>query len=338
MRLSTKQWIQVGISLVVAIWIFWFLYKDVKMESLLEALQQASLFWIFMSVFISVLGYGLRAWRWKLLIEGDVGKKVKSSHSFWALMVGYLVNLLVPRAGEVARCGVLKRTDNLQVSKLLGTVILERMIDLLFLLGVMVLAFVVEHEVFVQLAGDLVSLETLAVSLKSYMPLLLGGVILIGIILNWVRKRYRDHGLVQKFQHFMREFFQGMKSLRQVTHPKSFWMASTCIWIIYFLMMYFVAIAIPSTANLSPSAVLMVMVMGSIGMIAPVQGGIGTFHALVAFILMTYGLTEEEGKIIAVIIHSSQVLTVLLLGALGLFMVAKITLVAKLKPEKLRSK
>ncbi len=338
MRLSTKQWIQVVISLIVAIWIFWFLYKDVKMESLLEALQQASLFWIFMSVFVSVLGYGLRAWRWKLLIEGDVGQKVKSSHSFWALMVGYLVNLLVPRAGEVARCGVLKRTDKLQVSKLLGTVILERMIDLLFLVGVMVLAFVVEHEVFVQLAGDLVNLETLTISIKSYLPLLLAGIILIGIIIYWIRRRYRDHGLVQKFQHFMREFFQGMRSLRQVKHPTGFWVASFSIWVIYFLMMYFVAIAIPSTANLSPSAVLMVMVMGSIGMIAPVQGGIGTFHALVAFILMTYGLTEEEGKIIAVIIHSSQVLTVLLLGALSLLMVAKITIAVKPVPEKLRSK
>ncbi len=326
MRLSKKQWIQVVISLAVAIWIFWFLYKDIKMESLLEALQQASVFWISLSVLISVLGYGLRAWRWKHLIEADSGENLSTARSFWALMTGYLVNLLVPRAGEVARCGVLKKTDGYQVSKLLGTVILERTVDLLFLVLVILLAFVAEREVFLELLYDLVSIENIYSAILDYLPLVLGGVILIFILGYWLLGRYRDHGMVQKFQHFMREFFQGLKSVQKVKSPVAFWAVSVAIWVIYFLMMYFVAIGIPSTANLSATAVLMVMVMGSIGMVAPVQGGIGTFHALVAFILMTYGLTEEEGKIFAVIIHSSQVLTVLLLGIVSLVMVGKITL------------
>src|SRR5690606_17644340 len=92
----------------------------------------------------------------------------------------------------------------------------------------------------------------------------------------------------------------------------------------YFIMMYWVAIAMPSTDSLSASSVLMVMVMGSIGMIAPVQGGIGTFHALVAYILLFYGLEEEEGKIFAVIIHSTQMLTVILLGIISLIVFLKI--------------
>ncbi|MDX5478579.1 MAG: flippase-like domain-containing protein, partial [Cyclobacteriaceae bacterium] len=104
-----------------------------------------------------------------------------------------------------------------------------------------------------------------------------------------------------------------------------FWGSSAMIWFSYYLMMLLVAWAIPSTASLSLSSVLMVMVMGSIGMVAPVQGGIGTFHALVAFILMAYGLTAEEGKIFAVIIHGSQVLTILIVGIVALGIFFKIT-------------
>jgi len=96
------------------------------------------------------------------------------------------------------------------------------------------------------------------------------------------------------------------------------------IWMIYFIMMYWVTKALPSTDSLTASSVLMVMVMGSIGMIAPVQGGIGTFHALVAYILLFYGLEEEEGKIFAVIIHGTQMLTVIVLGILSIIVFLKI--------------
>ncbi len=314
-----------GISLGVAIWIFWFLYKDVKMDSLLEALQQASLFWISMSFLISILGFYIRAWRWSLLINADLHHKVSSLRAMWALMIGYLVNMLVPRAGEVARCGVLKKTDGLQVSSLLGTVILERSVDLLFMLFAMALAFILEREVFVNLLSDLVSMDMLLQAAREYLPLLLGGLVLIGILIYWLGMRYRDHGIVKKLQHFLREIMFGLRSVQRMDNRRGFWASSIGIWIIYYLMMYFVALGMVSTADLSASSVLMVMVMGSIGMIAPVQGGIGTFHALVAFILMTYGLAEEEGKIFAVIVHSSQVLIVLVAGVISLLAVAKIS-------------
>ncbi|WP_215226509.1 lysylphosphatidylglycerol synthase transmembrane domain-containing protein [Echinicola shivajiensis] len=338
MKLSLKQWIQVLVSLSVAIWIFWFLYKDIKMESLLDALQQASLFWIGLSIFVSTLGFWIRAWRWKLLINADLDEKISTARSFWALMVGYLVNMLIPRAGEVARCGVLKKTNHLQVSKLLGTVILERSVDLLFMLLVIVLAFILERDVFLGLTADLISVDNLKEALLNYLPLFLGGLLLFIIVIYWIKRRYRDHGLVQKFQHFMREFISGLKSVSRMEHRMGFWLSSIVIWIIYFLMMYFISLGVPSTANLSPSSVLVVMVMGSIGMIAPVQGGIGTFHALVAFILMTYGLSEEEGKIFAVIVHSSQVLIVVLVGAISLLAVAKISLISKPVTDGLRIK
>lgn len=314
----------------MAVWIFWLLYKDIKMESLTDALRQASVFWIALSVVVSLWGYWLRAWRWKLLIEVDEQQQVNTLRVFWALMCGYLANLLIPRAGEVARCGVLKKTDHLQMGKLFGTVIIERTVDLLFLVFIIVLAFFVENKVFLSLIGELVSLESLQLLVKKHLPLLLGATIITGIFVFWILHKYRDKGFIKKLRHFIRDFSKGLKSVRHVKNQWGFWSSSMIIWIIYFLMMYFVALAIPSTSSLSATSVLMVMVMGTIGMIAPVQGGIGTFHALVAFILVYYGLGEAEGKIFAVIIHSTQLLTILILGIVSLIVLLKI--IAKEEP------
>lgn len=301
------------------------------MESLTEALRQASVFYITLSVVVSVWGYWLRAWRWKLLIAVDEQQPVNTVRVFWALMAGYLVNLIVPRAGEVARCGVLKKTDQLPMGKLLGTVILERTVDLLFLKLIILFTFFAENKIFLSLVGELVSLETLEVAFKNYLPLLIGGTIIIGMLIFWTFKKYGDRGFFKMLRHFIRDIIKGLKSVRHVHNQLGFWASSMVIWLIYFLMMYLVALAIPSTAVLDATSILMVMVMGSIGMIAPVQGGIGTFHALVTFILIFYGLSEEQGKIFAVIIHSTQMLTVIILGVVTAFVLLKI--VGKEEPK-----
>ncbi|MFD2199999.1 lysylphosphatidylglycerol synthase transmembrane domain-containing protein [Shivajiella indica] len=325
MRLNNKQWIQVLLSFTVAIWIFWFLYKDIKIQSLLAVLNEASFSWITASILVSLLGYWIRAWRWKLLLEAGEKIQIRTLRSFIALMIGNLTNLLVPRAGEVGRCVVLSKTEDQQVGKILGTVILERTIDMFFLILTMLLAFVLEGGVFVQLLNDLVSLESLFRKIMGYLPLLVGGLLVAGIFVYFIFHKYRDSGFLKKIKHFLRDLVTGFISLKKVNSQFAFWASSAAIWIIYYLMMLFVAWAIPSTASLSLSSLLMVMVMGSIGMIAPVQGGIGTFHALVAFILMTYGLTNEAGKIFAVIVHGSQVLTVIVTGLVSVGIFFKIT-------------
>jgi glycosyltransferase 2 family protein len=310
---------------MVAIWIFWFLYRDIKINSLLTALGETSFIWIIFSILVSLVGYWIRAWRWKLLIEAGEKIKVSTWRSFVALMIGNITNLVIPRAGEVGRCLVLSKTEDQQMGKLLGTVILERTIDLIFLVLMMLLSFILEGGLFIRLFKDLVSIDSLVESARYFFPLMIGGSLVAVIFFYFVFQKYRDSGLVKKAKHFLRDLVSGFISLKKVKRQFAFWLSSAGIWIIYYLMMLFVAWAIPSTASLSLSAVLMVMVMGSIGMIAPVQGGIGTFHALVAFILITYGLTNEEGKIFAVIVHGSQVLTVIAVGLISLGIFFKIT-------------
>lgn len=314
-----------ALSLIVAIWIFWFLYKDISFESLRKSVSETSFLLLGSSIFVSLIGFWLRAWRWTLLLDAEESKRTPSLRAFWALMIGYLTNMLVPRAGEVARCGVLAKTNGLQMGKLIGTVILERTVDLLFLVFTIFLAFIIERNLFLRLFSELVSLSSLLEKLIQYLPLLIGAFLVLSIFLFFAFQKYKDRNVFLKLRHFIRDLMTGISSISRVKNQVGFWGSSFVIWFIYYLTLVLVAWAIPSTANLSLSSLLMVMVMGSIGMVAPVQGGIGTFHALVAFILIAYGLSEADGKIFAVIVHSSQVLTIVILGLVSLGIVLKIT-------------
>lgn len=319
-----KQLLQVALSLGIALWIFWFLYRDIEFAQLQSQLASSNWFWISASLAVAWAGYWIRGWRWALLFPREVDQvPVTSNRAYHAVMVGYLVNLLIPRAGEVARCTILTRNNGIPIGQAIGTVLLERSVDLLFMAGTFFLAFLLEGELFVSLAGELVDLPALTSSLLRQLPLLVGGGAVFLLFLYLLGRKYRNHGLVNKLQLFFRQLLSGVLAIGNLKNPLGFWVSSVAIWVIYFLTMYTVSQGIGSAANLSGSQVLLVMVMGTIGMIAPVQGGIGTFHALVAYILVVFGVPEGDGKIFAAIIHGTQMLLVIGVGLISWILMLK---------------
>ena len=325
MHPKIKQVLQVALSLGIALWIFWFLYRDIEFDQLQAKLASSNWFWILLSLFIAWAGYWLRGWRWALLFRQETDQlPVSSNRAYHAVMVGYLVNLLIPRAGEVARCTVLTRNNGIPLGQAIGTVLVERSVDLLFLAGTIFIAFLLENELFISLAGQLVNLNSLTSSLLDKLPVLLGGAAVFLLFLYLLGRKFRNHGLVNKFQLFFRQLLSGVRAIGHLKNPMGFWISSVIIWIIYFLTLYTVSQGIESAANLSGGQVLLVMVMGTIGMIAPVQGGIGTFHALVAYILVVFGVPEADGKIFAAIIHGTQMLLVIGVGLISWILMLKI--------------
>lgn len=322
MNKKIKQGIQVTVSLLIAVFIFYYLYRDIDKDTILNSLRDTDLFLLAASVSVGILGYWLRAWRWKILIETGEKHPISTSNVFWALMFGYLINLLIPRAGELARCGAVNKSYPIKIGKLFGTVVLERTIDMVFMLLMVAIAFFLQGGIFLEIFGMLVSVPALTTFMNNYFSI--GLVVLAGGVglLYSIYRRYRQSGWVGKIRQFLRQFVSGLETIFQMKKQFGFWAVSVLIWIIYFLMMYWIAQAMPSTSSLSVPSVLMVLVMGSIGMVAPVQGGIGTFHAMVAFILLFYGITEEQGKIFAMIVHASQMLTIMALGGLSLLLLA----------------
>ena len=320
-----KQLLQVALSLGVALWIFWFLYRDIELTQLQAQLASSNWFWILLSLAIAWLGFWIRGWRWALLVRNEADQApVSANRAYHALMVGYLVNLLIPRAGEVARCSVLTRNNGIPLGQAIGTVLVERSVDLLFMSGTIFIAFLLESQLFISLVGELVDLSALTSTLLSKLPLLLGGVAFFLLFLYLLGRKYRNHGFVNKVQLFFRQLLSGVRAIGHLKNPLGFWISSVIIWIIYFLTLYTVSQGIESAANLSGSQVLLVMVMGTIGMIAPVQGGIGTFHALVAYILVVFGVPEADGKIFAAIIHGTQMLLIIGVGLISWILMLKI--------------
>ncbi|MDA0315527.1 MAG: lysylphosphatidylglycerol synthase transmembrane domain-containing protein [Bacteroidetes bacterium] len=321
---KTKQLLQVTLSLGIALWIFWFLYRDIEFEQLQSQLASSNWFWILLSLLIAWTGYWLRGWRWALLFRQEADQlPVSSNQAYHAVMVGYLVNLLIPRAGEVARCTVLTRNNGIPLGQAIGTVLVERSVDLLFMASTIFIAFLLENQLFISLVGQLVNLSALTSTILRKLPLLLGCAALFFIFLSLLGRKYRNHGLVNKFQVFFRQLLSGVRAIGHLKNPMGFWISSVIIWIIYFLTLYTVSQGIGSSANLSGSQVLLVMVMGTIGMIAPVQGGIGTFHAMVAYILVIFGIPEADGKIFAAIVHCTQMLLIIGVGLISWILMLK---------------
>lgn len=306
--------------LALTVAIFWYLFKDIPIEKVKEALQTFDYSWVLLSIGLSFISHFLRAWRWTLLLNGS-NHNVGPLNSYFAVMVGYLVNSLFPRLGEVTRCGIINRTNKVPVGFSIGTVVTERAIDMLMLLLLTVVTFFLQFDL---LSDYLSNAEGSVVAFLKSKWWLLTGIFLIGIFGLYILF-YSEVGnrvkLVAKIKSFVKEVMTGMLSIKNVKNQSGFWLSTIGIWILYFLMLYVITFGSDTTRDLGILAGMSILVMGSFGMAAPTPNGFAAFHALVAGVLGLYGIAEDEGLIFATIMHTSQFVTVLIFGSISLILV-----------------
>jgi len=236
-------------------------------------------------------------------------------------MIGYLANSVFPRLGEVTRCGVLNRSDKVPVSLSLGTVVTERVIDLFLLLIITAITFFFQFDLLESYFNEgLVSFKTKLI--ENWWMLLLFAIFgLAGLYILFYTSIGQKIKIVEKIKTFIQGLWVGILSLKNVKNQLGFWASTLGIWILYFLMLYVITFGSPLTENLGILAGLSILVMGSFGMASPTPNGIGAFHALVAGVLVLYGIDYNEGIIFATIMHTSQFITVLVVGSLSLILV-----------------
>ena len=317
-----KPFLQYTLSLAVAVGIMWYVLRQVELEEMLEKLPLLNYWWIGASVFFGLLSYLFRVYRWNLLLA-PMGYRPGFGPTFLATMIGYLANLLLPRFGEVVRCGMLKRSDAIPVSASLGTVLVERAFDLLALLSIVAVTLVLEFDV---LQGFLMQVfqegEAASSSQNDILYYLLAGAVLLAGLLYVAYRLYRvqimEHALYQKVSGFARELLAGVLSVRKLEKPFAFWLSTILIWVMYYLMSYVIVFSLPATSDINLVAGLSILAMGGIGMAAPVQGGLGTYHLLVSGVLMLYGAQENEAVLLAFVLHTSQTIFVILTGGISL--------------------
>jgi uncharacterized membrane protein YbhN (UPF0104 family) len=244
------------------------------------------------------------------------------------MMVGYLANIVLPRMGEVIRCSVLRRTSGVPVQVALGTVVTERVIDVLVLLGLISSVLLLDFNTFWHFVTDNILGGRYDALARNRTPLLVAAVIAVVLLLSVGYalfrnlERLRQNAFFNKGVIFVKGLLAGFFSVLKLENTGLFLFHTFFTWLVYYLMDYLAFFCFPETNTLDMRAGLAVLTFGALGMAAPVAGGIGPFHLMVQSILLVYGISKEAGIAYALVVHGAQTLLVVLMGAISFFAVA----------------
>lgn len=327
MKKKLLQTIKYLIFLSIGIFLLYFAFKGINFDELISGLKNANYWWVILALILALCGYISRAYRWNLLIE-PMGYKPKPANSFYALMIGYLTNVAVPRIGEIIRCSSLNKTDKIPVDKLFGTVIVERAIDIISLLILLIAVLIIKINIFESFFIEKIFIpifEKFSSLFKSSIlmwTLVFGIIFLITSFIFIFRSKIKNLNFVIKLIQFLKGVFTGIKSVFKMKKRKQFIFHTIFIWLMYLLMTYVVFFAIDPTSDLTIADGLFIVVIGGIGMSVPVQGGFGAFHLIVASGLALYpNILYGQGLLFATITHESQTIFAILLGGFSIVMI-----------------
>jgi hypothetical protein len=300
----------------IGAFIFWLVYKDQDIDRIKSVLKNdVNYFWIVISLFIGLLSHFSRTVRWGLMIE-PISHKPRFINTFLAVMVGYLMNMVFPRMGELSRCGVLSRYEKVSFTKLLGTVVAERAVDMVSLLVLLVIVIFSQFGQMLRFLGENPEIEAKVLALITS-PLLIIGLMALLILAYIFRKTLQHTLFYKKVFTILMNLKEGFISIRSVNKKGWFIFHSVAIWILYYLMLYSVFFAFDFTSRLGPIAGLTTFVLASFGMVAPVQGGIGAWHFMAMEALALYGVSKDNGVIFAFVAHGSMTAMIIIIGIIS---------------------
>ena len=314
MNSTLKKTLQYALFLGIAVALLYLTFAKVNPTELwanIRAVQPAGLVGIIAIGFLAVIFRGMR---WVQLLN-SMGYDVSGARAISAVAFSYLVNLVTPRVGEVARCTALNRTDKVPIDKLVGTVVLERVVDTL-LFGLVVLTTLVlsTDELGAFLAENGAQLPELNTS--AMLALAAGGIAVLALLIA-TRKKWMQWGPAKKILGFVEGLLIGLKSIRTVENKPLFWLYSVGIWACYVIVIAFGFTIVPGIEGLQWDDSFFISVAAGLGFVIPVPGGFGAYHYLVSQALAVMGVPLQLGTAFATIVHSSQSLMFIISGGLG---------------------
>lgn len=317
MKKLTLRILKFAAFFALGVFIFWLIYKDQDIDRIKSILKNdVDYFWIAVSLIIGLLSHISRTVRWGLMIE-PIGHKPRFINTFLGVMIGYLMNLAFPRMGEISRCGVLSRYEKISFTKLVGTVVAERAVDMISLL---ILLAIVIFAQFGQMLDFLHQNPEIESRVNSFFtsPLLIVGFLVFIVLIFIFRKTLKHSIFYEKLLEILKNFKEGFISIRLVKKKGWFIFHSVAIWTMYYLMLYAVFFAFDFTKDLNPIAGLTTFVFASFGMVAPVQGGIGAWHFMAIEALALYDVANENGVIFAFVAHTSMTGMIIVIGLISM--------------------
>ncbi len=286
-------------------------------EKLKTDFSEANYWWILVVIFAYLFSNVIRAHRWLMLIK-TLGRKGSIVNAFFTIMVGYFANMGLPRVGEVVRAGLFARYEGIGAEKVMGTIVVDRILDLLSLFLAIILVIVFQGDVLLDYFGDKIGDSVFG---ESWLYIAVALFVIFLFLAYWYRSIIKRWGLYQRIHHLVEGFRDGLRSLRRVEQPWLLLLDTVLIWLMYYLMMFLCFRSFEPTAHLGPLAGLMVFVFGGLGVVFPSPGGMGTFHAMVITALSIYGVHGDDAFSFTNIQYFSvQLFGTLLWGIIGLIL------------------
>jgi len=303
-----------GLGIFLIIWIYKGLTPE-QIQNAKAAFLNADLRFIGMIFIVGVFSHFFRAMRWRIMMK-PMGYSPGILNTFSAVIIGYLANLAFPRLGEITKCGVLNRYEQIPVDKLVGTIIIERIFDMLCLLLIMAYTIIsqltlLQHFFNENIANPLYSKWSSLSANKLLFIMALVCCILVAVVL--VIKKMQASGKFEKINNFIKGIFEGMRSILKMKNKGLFLIYSIAIWLCYLGMQKLAFYTMQQTASLSLGAALSCISFGSLGVIAT-QGGIGAYHKIVMETLKLYNIAGEYGFAYAWISWGTQTLVMVVGG------------------------
>lgn len=301
---------------VLGIGILWWMYRGTDWRDFMHCVfHDMHWGWMALSLLFGVLPQLFRAWRWRMALK-PLGEQPRARVCADAIFLSYASSLVVPRIGEVARCGTLKKYDGVSFSKSLGTVLTERLVDSVMVILLTAVAVLSQLPVLLQF------LRTTGMSLDQVLGRFTGtGYVVTALcavaVLGFGYYLFKNLSFFSKSREIARNIWTGIRSLRDVKNLPLYLFYSLGIWVGYYLHFYIAFFCFDFTCGIDPVAAFLIFCVGTFAVLVPTPNGAGPWHFAVKTMLVLYGVAEPQAILFALVVHTIQTMEVVLLGAYG---------------------
>ncbi len=310
MNKKTKKTLFIVLPIALGVFLIWNFLSRISPKDkidIINSFKSANYWWVLLSLFFGILSHLSRAYRWQFLLE-PLGYKPKFANSAMTVLISYLVNLAIPRAGDIARGTAISKYEGIPFEKAIGTIIAERVADIIMLFSIIGLAFILQADLIKeQLFKD-------PSSVVQKIIILLALLVIAVLFFRYIKNSSSSFFI--KIRNFIIGLIEGVVSIFKMKKKWAFIFHTVFIWLMYVLMFYVVTFAIPETTNLPFEAIIVGFVVGALSM-ALSNGGLGWYPILVASALILYNIEDNPARAFGWIMWTAQTLMVLLFGGLS---------------------
>lgn len=310
MASKLKKTVFTILPIAFGIFIIWYFVKELTpqdKEDIINSFKTANYWWVALSLFCGILSHLSRAYRWKYMLE-PLGYAPKMLNLIMAVLVTYIVNLAIPRAGEFARATTLTKYEKVPFEKALGSIVSERVADAVMLLSIVGLAFLLQ--------GNLIKSYLFKEGENPYQSIIMLLIFGVLFVIGYLFIRKSKHPIAAKIRNFFIGLFDGIKSILTMKKKGAFIFHTVFIWLMYVLMFYVATFALPETTNLAFGAIIVGFVVGGISM-AVSNGGLGVYPVAVASALILYNIDDNPARAFGWIMWTAQTMMILIFGGLS---------------------